>query len=464
VKILQLQGLPPKGDVSDWLDAGHSAQELLALAEKVPAFTTADETADARITAPELRREGFDLALVWPDGVRFTLTAIRDGREGVRGELTIAQNGHRRHWGSFALSSTSARETLRKKLEATAPGLPWGEYLEQACWQLTEEARRGEPIVTLTGQVTSPTRKLLPRFLYEGEPTLVYGDGDTGKSLVALALAAAVHTGAALPCGLQPLRAVPAAFLDWETSRDTIEARLALVAAGLGIDPPAIVYKRMTRPLVDEIIALAAEFARRRIGFVAIDSKMFAVAGGEGAAFHEPITAFYTALRMFAPAAVLVLNHVTNADARNGGPARPFGGAFAFNGPRLIWEAKRDPDVTDATAIAFTCRKANNLPRKPDPFGLRFQPGDGTITVLPFDLQEAAPQTTAGAGVAYRIRLALATSDLTTGELANGLNVSEDSVGRIVRRLAQKGAVVKANDTDGVGGRGHAARWRLAPS
>ena len=91
-----------------------------------------------------------------------------------------------------------------------------------------------------------------------------------------------------------------------------------------------------SRPLVDEAAALAAEFARRGIGFVVIDSKMFAVAGGEGAAFREPITAFYNALRLFAPAAALVLNHVTNADARTGGPARPFGGAFAFNGPTRL--------------------------------------------------------------------------------------------------------------------------------
>jgi RecA-family ATPase len=184
----------------------------------------------------------------------------------------------------------------------------------------------------LTGTVTSPTRELVPRLLYEGEPTLIYADGDTGKSLVALAPAVVVHSGRALPFGLTPARAVPAAYLDWETSRDTLEARLALIAAGLGIDPPAVLYKRMTRPLFDETAVLAAEFARRGIGFVVIDSKMFAVAGGEGAAFHEPITAFYNALRLFAPAASLVLNHVTNADARLGGPARPFGGAFAFNG------------------------------------------------------------------------------------------------------------------------------------
>jgi hypothetical protein len=439
VKILPLAGLPPKGDISDWLDAGHGREELLALSEATPAFTptTAGELADHRTAGPQLHREGFDLVVAWPDGVTFALTAIRDGREGVRGELTITQHGARRHYGSLALSSTSARETLRKKLEATASGLPWGNYLEQACWLLTEEARRGEPIVTLTGRVTSPTRELLPRFLYEGEPTLVYGDGDTGKSLVALTLAAAVQSGAALPCGLKPLRPAPAAYLDWETSRDTIEARLGLVAAGLGIDPPAIIYKRMARPLVDECLVLAADFARRRIGLVVIDSKMFAVAGGEGAAFHEPITAFYTALRMFAPAAVLVLNHVTNADARNGGPARPFGGAFAFNGPRLIWEAKRDPNITDATAIAFTCKKANNLPRRPEPFGLRFEPGDDTITVYPFDLTDATPSVLVSASVPHRLILALKEGPQALSALTTAVGAKQESVRKALQRLRE---------------------------
>jgi hypothetical protein len=379
--------------------------------------------------------------------VRFALSAVRDGREGVRGELTVTRSGRRLSWTSFSLPSAPGREGLRKKLEAIDPDVSWGAYLEEAAWRFTEAVRQGEPLVTLTGTPASPTRELMPRMLYEGEPTLLYGDGDTGKSLVALAIAAAVHSGTSLPFGLKPIRAVPVAYLDWETSRDTLEMRLAPLAAGLGIDPPAIAYKRMRRPLVDEAAALAAEFARRGIGFVVIDSKMFAVAGGEGAAFHEPITAFYNALRLFAPAATFVLNHVTNADARTGGPARPFGGAFAFNGPRLIWEAKRDRDVTDATAIAFTCTKANNLPRKPDPFGLRFQPGDGTITVYPFDLAEAAPHVTVSASLTYRVRLAIARGIGASEEIAKELDAKPDTVERLLRRLRKDG---KAKEVDGV--------------
>jgi hypothetical protein len=395
---------------------------------------------------PELRLEGLDLALLWPGGVRFTLTAIRDGREGVRGELTVTRESRRLSWGAFALASTQAREGLRRKLEHVEPGLPWGEYLEETAFRLSQAAREGDPIVTLTGSATSRTRELLPGLLYEGEPTLIYADGDTGKSLVALTLAAAVHGGAALPLGLRPASSAPAAYLDWETSQDTLETRLALIAAGLGIEPPQIFYKRMKRPLVDEAATLAAEFARRRIGFIVIDSMMFAMARVDGAAFHEPITAFYNSLRLFAPAASLVLSHVTNEDARVGRLARPFGGAFAFNGPRLIWEAKRDREITDATAIVFTCRKANNLARLPEPFGLRFVPGDGTITIYPFDLKDAAPQATVGASLTYRIRLAIARGIRKPDTIAKELNAKRDTVDRTLRRLRTEGKARETHD------------------
>jgi hypothetical protein len=390
---------------------------------------------------PALERAGLDLALTWSTGVRFVLTAIRDGRDGVRGELAVVLGSWRLSWGSLSLANTTARETLRKKLVAMAPGHPWGDYLEEGSWYLTQATRQGEPIVTLTGAVTSPTRELLPRFLYEGEPTLVYGDGDTGKSLAGLTLAVAVQSGTALPFGLKPARATLAAYLDWETSRDTVEGRVALIAAGLGIEVPPILYKRMARPLADEAGELAAEFARREIGLVVVDSMMFAVAGGDGAAFHEPITAFYNALRLFAPAATLVLSHVTGADARATGPARPFGGAFAFNGPRLIWEAKRDKNVTDGTAIVFTCTKANNLPCRPDPFALLFKPVNGAITVYPFNISEAAPETIVSATLAYRICAELGAGPQTLGQLAVALSAKSESVRKALQRLRVNGKV-----------------------
>jgi len=377
--------------------------------------------------------------------VGLTLTDVHKNRDGVKAELAVALSGAEVHWGQLNLVSTPAREQLVKKLAEIDSTVPWRSMLERACRRTVEAIRQGEPFMTLTGESVAPAREVMPRLLFAGEPTVLIGDGDTGKSLFALALGIAVRSGACLPFGLRPPRVLPVAYLDWETSRDTLETRLALLAAGLGIDPPPIVYRRMTRPLVEEATRVAAELARRQIGFVVIDSKMFAVASGDGVAFHEPITAFYNAVRLFAPAATLVLNHVTNEDARTGRAARPFGGAFAFNGPRLIWEAKRDRDVADATAIVFTNIKANNLPRKPEPFGLRFVPGDHTITVYPMDLAEAPPQATAGASLTYQVRLAIARGVRTAEAIAKDLDAKRDTVERLLRRLRKDG---KARETE----------------
>lgn len=46
VRVVELPGLPPKGDVSDWLKAGHSADELQALANEIPQQAPTDQAID----------------------------------------------------------------------------------------------------------------------------------------------------------------------------------------------------------------------------------------------------------------------------------------------------------------------------------------------------------------------------------------------------------------------------------
>jgi biotin operon repressor len=52
VRFMQLAGLPPKGDVSDWLDAGHTAAELSQLATTTPLH----RTGRVRLQLPKLSR------------------------------------------------------------------------------------------------------------------------------------------------------------------------------------------------------------------------------------------------------------------------------------------------------------------------------------------------------------------------------------------------------------------------
>jgi len=107
VKVVDLPGLPKKGDVSDWLAAGHGPEELLRLVEKAPAWAagpTNEEHRGARdereTQAQALMRLGCDAELFktpagivyarggwtgtsrlgrWENGVRVFVTGSRTG-------------------------------------------------------------------------------------------------------------------------------------------------------------------------------------------------------------------------------------------------------------------------------------------------------------------------------------------------------------------------------------------------
>ncbi len=53
VRVLMLPGLPPKGDVSDWLDAGGDTAQLRALIDEAPAWTPSDPEETAQDTSPQ---------------------------------------------------------------------------------------------------------------------------------------------------------------------------------------------------------------------------------------------------------------------------------------------------------------------------------------------------------------------------------------------------------------------------
>lgn len=75
VRVLELPGLPPHGDVSDWLDAGGTAEQLEQLAAACPVWTQAK--ADPRTEALRRWLAACRLSLcpcgaqvlVWPDGL-----------------------------------------------------------------------------------------------------------------------------------------------------------------------------------------------------------------------------------------------------------------------------------------------------------------------------------------------------------------------------------------------------------
>jgi putative DNA primase/helicase len=75
VKLVELPDLPPKGDVSDWLAAGHTIDELRALIAEAPEWkpSTEERAADTKAAPPlDLSDDGLALALgvEWADQAR----------------------------------------------------------------------------------------------------------------------------------------------------------------------------------------------------------------------------------------------------------------------------------------------------------------------------------------------------------------------------------------------------------
>jgi hypothetical protein len=100
---------------------------------------------------------------------------------------------------------------------------PWAAILDHACRTVALELRRGAPLTLLTPWgLAGETRYLLPKLLVDRETNLLYGDGGTGKSLIALAAAVAIGIGVSLPGGLRPTRCVSTLYLDWKTQGKVI--------------------------------------------------------------------------------------------------------------------------------------------------------------------------------------------------------------------------------------------------
>jgi hypothetical protein len=178
-------------------------------------------------------------------------------------------------------------------------------------------------------------------------------------------------------------------------------------------------------------------------------------AGAEPESADSTIPAM-NALRSFSDTTKLVLPHVSKAAAdQPTGATRPYGSVFVRNLARSAWELRRAEETeSDALLVAAYHRK-NNGGRRTPTFGLRwhFEP-DGAVVVTGADLAEA-PDLLARTSVRKRGTVALAAGALTVAEVAEHLSAPEITVGRIVRRLRDKGHVVPVGDA-------RPYRWGLA--
>lgn len=388
---------PPHPD--DWGPRNFEAAGHLAYTMEVPQASTT-------IRVTRLRRERNEL--IGELSVKCGLAGART----VRGILSA---------GDFNLSSIQARGTRAKHLQgrACAPDIDWEGLIEEFCQLVIESERAGQPAVLLhdVPLTTDDSREhdLLGMTVPTRDPAILFGDGGSAKSYLALWIA-----------GQLAQRGEIVLYCDWESHASDHRSRLeSLYAPAL----PILLYVRCDAPLVSEVDRIRRLVAEHGVTYLVCDSIAYGCPGKPEDA--ESALGYFRALRSLGPLGALLIAHVSKADD---GDKRPFGSSFWHNSARATWNIKRsNPDSESPVVhVMATHRKANNGRFRPA-IGFALDFGYHKVTVSrsnPALIDEFAK----GLPARHRIMELVARKPSTVAELADELGVTESAIRKEVDR------------------------------
>lgn len=298
----------------------------------------------------------------WPkEEIDVLCDRIHEERDGLKCEMSVSTSrapyaGLLRE-GRFNLSSPVTRSQWQKALDERLPDGDWYAVLEQVCSLSTRRWREGEPVIDLAKvDARSGLPFLLFPFVVEGAASILFAEGGTGKSLLALAMGLSVATGEEVLPGITPSRCGPVLYLDWEWDAESHAERLKAICAGAGIEVPEnMIHYRHEMASASEVApTLRRRIAELGIVFVVVDSLGFA-RGGEPESADLTLKTF-AAFRTFG-VPILCLDHVAkNATDKK----HSFGSVYTTNAARMTWRADAVKEEGDnKIVVGLTNQKSN---------------------------------------------------------------------------------------------------------
>lgn len=397
-----------------------------------------------------------------PTGVVIELDRLRRERHELVGELTVVcplAGAHAVtpdgliHLADFNVSSAQVRNTRAKVLrERSEAELDWATWLEALCLQTIRSERGGvpsRPISTYGRRVESPMFSVHGWQLPRSHPAILFGDGGSMKSYLALYAAGGIAR-----------QGIPTMYCDWELDGEDHHERLLAL---FGESVPEVHYLRCDRPLIDEADRIRREVGRLGIGYLVCDSVGFATPGPPESA--EMAVGYFRAVRQIGVGGSLHLAHSTKSTTDDGSNdhkprlrgLKPFGSVFWHNSARSTWYARRADEGTDDRVITVGLfhQKANTgaLLR---PVGLSVSFAvPGKTQVAPTDLA-ATSDLSSGLSLRQRLTHALQSGPRTIAELADDLDAKKDTIEKTLRRSKNPDFLHVVNTADGI------HRWGIA--
>ena len=339
--------------------------------------------------------------------------------------------------GDVSFSDTRGKADLARQLDGRAKtgDLDWPVLLDELGMRVRDAEREGEPAVLLRDVAKPPPDQLLwvdGLTLLRKHPVIIFGDGGSAKSYLALNVAGRLEQKTGMRVGL----------FDWELGAEDHRLRLEHL---FGADKmPGVVYARCAKPLVHEVDRLTRIVQDHHLNYAIFDSVAFACDGPPEAA--EVAGNYMRAVRSLGVGS-LHLAHVSKAE---GADQKPFGSSFWHNGARMTWFVKLSEGnpVAGEITIGLFNRKANLGPRlKAVGYTIRFDEDRTQFAQVDLaDVSDLASKLT----IYERITAALKSGPMTIAALAEDIDAKPATVEKTVRRWTEKGNLVRLAAKNGV--------------
>ena len=372
-----------------------------------------------------------------PDGYQFDIPDaslsmqfrdIHKTSAGLFAEVEIFQtlSGEKlnHYWADLNLLAGRSKVMLAKQMAGRVASYDgWEGLIEELCYLTAQEFRKPTDAVII-GETEPPPRtwRLYP-FIEKSEPSIFFGEGGSGKTMLACLHAICISSGLAL-AGMEPVQG-NVMMVDYEADRDTIERRIRRICRGLGIKYQTILYYRGGVALAKDLPSIQANVRNHQIDHVIVDSAMLAVGGS--LENTEAVGQYFAALRTLGTSSTTIAHVAKNALNNK---RSPFGSAFWTNLSRSVWdvlgEQTEGSNVLEQGVKHFKVNEDGKHPRR----GFEWTFESDSISVASADINKMEGLSSLKSPVA-KIRQALQGTEFkkaTVKELVDSTGLSADSI------------------------------------